>query len=62
MLCSNCGGKLTVIESAQHPHTDGVKVYRVRKCQKCKQKYTSFEIIKGAKMDDGYIHNASMKF
>ena len=61
MLCSNCGGKLSVIDSFQIPQDDGIKIERIRKCPNCKERIISFEIIKGACIEKGYIHNVSMK-
>ena len=56
MLCK-CGGKLTVIDSFQIPTGGGVKVERVRRCVSCNTKIVSYEVVKSATIDKGYLHN-----
>ena len=60
MLHRNCGGKLIVVESAQKEIDEDVVVYRTRKCEKCKKRINSFEVVEDASMKSDYSHKSTL--
>ena len=56
MIHKDCGGKLTVIESAQMKRGKNVSIRRIRKCSKCGEKIETIEPIPEADISDGYKH------
>jgi len=56
MIHKGCGGKLTVIESAQIRRGKNLSIHRIRKCCKCGEKIESIEPIPKADIDDDYKH------
>lgn len=57
MICRNCGGKLTVIESSQDEVENDVVIYRIRKCKCCGKRIESFEVVEDTKVPEDYKHD-----
>ena len=58
MLHRDCGGKLVVIDSAQKEVDNDVVVYRTRRCEKCKKRINSFEVVEDGAIQSGYVHTS----